>query len=631
MLCFALLLAAGCAVKKPQATAQGRAQTLPRGTRLAPVPKISAPVQALMRLALEEGHIRKALDGLEYLVNEATPPVRKEAQFRRVQLLLLIHTKHALAKAETLSGAYPDDALIPYLHMWIAQWAEGRQDDTLVLTQTAAALDHPELTLELAKRVVDLGTTAARRSPDWDAVQWFLNVAHSAYATGERRDDWLREAAARASISMIGRLRNAGRLHDKVGKAFYLHAARAHLMTGDMAAVQTLATWLKKDFPHTNETERVTSWVASTTHQVNIGVLLPLTGQYARFGVQALRGMRLALDSLQDDERITLHIANTHGNPEQCARAYRRLVNTGVTMILGPLLSNCTAALIPYLHKPVPVLSLTGRLSLAARSPILFVHTLDPAMQARFMAVHAWRQGARRMVVIDNGGTSSMREGDAFVQAFEELGGDVVDRFSLPRGTIDFRTNLRAMRMRTDDEMLLVELDEELALSIDPNEEIRMPVNFDAMYLSLPGKQIALLAGQLAYVDINGVRLYGSDRWQDGKLLSDKGRYLGHARFSDVGFPNGASPELRRFMLKWREIWGVGKPGKLVGLAYDSTLIAALLTGRLGLAGHGLLAGLHDASGFPGLTGHVRFDEDGVGHKSFELFRIHHGHVVPAG
>ncbi len=639
MLCFVLLLTAGCGAKKPQvtvqgkphATTQGRPQTTLPATQLAPIPKISASVQALMRLALEEGKIQEALDSLEYFADEAAAPINNEARFRRTQLLLLTHHDQAMVEAEKLLAAYPNYALTPYLHMWIAQWAEAQQDDSLVLTHTTAALAHPKLTLEIANRAAGLGATAARRSPDWDAVQWFLNASHSAYATKERTDGWLREAAARASMSMIGRLRDEGRLNDKVGKTFYLHAARAHLLTGDMATVQTLSTWLKKDFPHTKESARVHSWLAGITHQVNIGVLLPLTGEYARFGTQALRGIRLALDSLQDNELITLHIADTQGNPDQCARAYQRLVNTGVSIILGPLLSNCTAALTPYLHDHIPVLSLTNRLSLATRSPMLFIHTLALAMQARFMAAHAWQQGERRMVMIGTGSPSSRHEEDIFIQTFEDLGGEVVDRFDLPSGSIDFRSNLRAMRMRTDDEILLAELDEELALSIEPDQEIRMPVNFDAIYLALPGKQVALLAGQLAYVDVNEVRLYGSGRWQDGKLLSDKGRYLGRAQFSDVAFPNGTSPNLRHFMLTWRDIWGVGKPGKLAGLAYDSTLIATLLTSRLGLSGRNLLTGLHDITGFPGLTGHVHFDEDGVGHKDFELFRIRRRHIVPAG
>ncbi len=628
MLCLVLLLVAACAAKKAPLTEGGKAPTMP----LAATPKASISVQALMRLALEEGHTKAALTGLQRLADEAASPIKEEAMFRYVQLLLFFNDGQAMVEAKKILAAYPEHALIPYLHMWIAQWAEAHQDNATVLVQTAAALAHPRLTLEIANRVIGLGSTAARRSPDWDAVQWFLNVARLLpYGLKGKRDNWLREAAARASMSMIGRLRDAGQLHGEVGQAFYLYAARAHLMMGDMSAVQTLSAWLKKDFPYANEASRVATWAVSGIHQVNIGVMLPLTGKYARFGEQALRGMRLALNSLQGNGGITLHIADTKSDSSQCVGAYQQLVHADSAMILGPLLEGCVTALTPRLHDNIPVLSLTSQSHLAVYSPMLFVHTLALTMQARFMAARAWQQGARRMVVINTDNPSSKLEGDIFTQTFKDLGGEVVDDVDIAQNGIDFRSDLRAMRRRTDDEELLNDLDEALALSVDPDQEIRMPVNFDAVYLALPGKKVALLAGQLAYVDVNNVPLYGSGRWQDGNLLSDNGRYLGRAQFSDVAFPNGTSPELQHFMLTWRELRGADKPGKLVGLAYDSTLIAALLTSRLGLAGEPLVAGLHEIAGFPGLTGHVRFDENGVGHKDFELFRIRHGHIVPAG
>ncbi len=632
MLCFVLLLAAGCGVKKLLPTMHGKHPAAL--ARLAPTPKISASIQFLMDLALEQGDMKRALAGLDRLVNEAASPLNEEARFRRVQLLLLVNDEQALVAARKLLAAYPNDALVPYLHIWMAQWAEAHQDDAGVLAQTAASLANPELTREIANRAAGLGAAAARRSPDRDAVRWFLETAHSsAYATGEARDGWLRDAAARASMVMIGRLRHEGRLRGQVGKAFYLDVARTRLMMGDMAAVQTLSAWLKEDFPHTDVAFRVATWAAGATHQVNIGLLLPLTGEYARFGGQALRGMRLALDSSQNHGKITLNIADTRSDPDQCIRAYQRLVNEGVTIILGPLIGDCAAAIAPYLHDNIPVISLTGHTNLAQRSPMLFVHTLAFPMQAAFMAARAWRQGDRRMVVIGADNPSSGREADAFVQAFEDLGGEIVDRFELPQQSIDFRSDLRAMRLRTDDEELLAELDEDLALSAQPENkmEIRMPVNFDAAYLALPGKQVALLAGQLAYVGVNGIQLYGSGRWRDGKLLSDRGRYLGRARFSNVAFPDGISAGLHRFMLAWRDIWGANQPGKLAGLAYDTTLIAAMLTSRLGLSGLDVLTGLHDAAGFSGLTGHVRFNQEGVGYTDFGLFRIRRGRIVPAG
>jgi len=142
MLCLLLLLVAACGTKKPKPMVYGKPSTV----QLAPIPKPSVSIQSLMRLALEDGNTGAALIGLEHLATEARPPLNEEAQFRRVQLLLLINNKQALTEAKQTLIAYPSHALVPYLHMWIAQWAEGHHDNAMVLAHTAAALAHSRVT-----------------------------------------------------------------------------------------------------------------------------------------------------------------------------------------------------------------------------------------------------------------------------------------------------------------------------------------------------------------------------------------------------------------------------------------------------------------------------------------------------
>jgi ABC-type branched-subunit amino acid transport system substrate-binding protein len=584
-----------------------------------------------MRLAFENGKYDEALQGLGKLIDAGQSPQLEEALFRRAQILLFIDDKNAMQQANILLQTYPDYPLVPYLHLWIAQWAESHQMDADVLQQTLATLQIPSSNDEVRTHVEALGAAAARRSPDWEAVQWLLSASS---LVPEQRDLWLREAAARASLSMLGRLRDAGSLNDAVGRILLLDAARGHLISGDMAAVRTLADWLQASFPGSEEARLSHGWAMGETHPATIGLMLPLTGEYASFGHQALRGARLALASLQDNQNITVQIADTGSDSDQaCLQAYHNLVAQHVDLIIGPLTGDCTDAVAKQMQANVPVISLSSRSSLSNGSPVLFVHTLSPVLQARYMADYAMQAGDKRMVVISNDTPSSQGEAQAFANEFSKLGGDIADRLVLQHDSIDFRQQLLGMRMRTDDQELLAELDKDLALSAqaDANIEIVMPVNFDAAFLALPGHQVALLAGQLAYVGVNDVRLYGSSRWQDGYLLSDNGRYLQQSRFSDVPFPDGSSPDLSRFNLAWRDIWGLKQPDKLAGLAYDSTLIALLLTHRMGLSGYALVDGLKDPAGFPGLTGHVRFGSDGLGHKDFEIFRVLHNKIIPAG
>ena len=298
--------------------------------------------------------------------------------------------------------------------------------------------------------------------------------------------------------------------------------------------------------------------------------------------------------------------------------------------MIGSLLAENVQALIPYLEPGTPMIALTSKVELARDSSALFVHALPFSAQAHFMAHYVLQQEAMRLVTVHTEQEASRQEAAAFRDMFEAMGGTVADSLELPRYSIDFRDGLRVLRARTDNPELLAELWEELEFSEDPEEEMRIPVNFDGMYLALPGKMVSLLAGQLAYMDVMDIQLYGSGRWQDGHLLDDRGRYLSGARFSDVAFPEGVSPSLRDMLFSYKEVWGDEKPAKLAGLGYDSMLIVTMLASRFGLAGADLAQSLRDPNGFPGLTGFVRFDDGGVGHKNFDIFEVRRGEVEPA-
>jgi len=629
-LCLAVALLSACAPKKaakPGVEVPAREHPF---TRLARPPQSAAAIQALMQQARAGGDVDAVLTELGIMAREAPPPLNEEAAFRRGELLLEFQYPDAPAATNAVIAQFPNHALVPYAHMWLARWWLEREDDVRVLAHLVMVLKHERLTRELAEEALGLGPSVAHQAPEWEAVQWYFAAAQ---ADSSGRDSWYRAAANRASMETIIRLRTAGQLQGEAAEAFYLHAARNRLMVGRMDEVKQIADFIAEDAGYTQAARTIRAWASGLTRSATIGVLLPLSGEYASYGREALRGIRMAVASLQYGDNITLRIEDTASNPETCAAAYRHLASEQASIVIGPLLAENTEALLPYLKPNLPVISMTNRIELAAAARPLFVHSLSPSAQALFMANYAWQQGVRRVVVVQGRDAGEAREADLFAGAFEALGGEVADRLELPDGDIDFRPLLREMRARTDDEELLAELDEELALLMaEENMEIRMPVNFDGMYLALPGKRVALLAGQLAYVDIRGVPLYGSSRWQDEHLLDDKGRYLSSARFASISFPYGDTLAFRKTRFLYREAWGGrDEPGKLTGLAYDTLLIAAVLTSRLGLYGRDAVQGLRDPEGFPGLTGHVRFDEEGVGQKTPDVFTIWHRRIVPAG
>lgn len=598
-------------------------------SRLAMPPQSSQAIRNIMEQARESGDPTEALAILNELAVTSPPPLNEEAMFRRVELMLEFLYPEAEREARLLLANYPQHALTPYAHFWIANWQLTQQQENRAFAELAKVLSHPRLTRELADQSLDLGTPLAQRAGESEALEWFLAAARIDLI---RQEHWLRMAAARASMQSITRLHTEQRLHSKPFNDFYLHAARLRLMGGNIEEVQAIAALLATDMPYDPITRKIESWASGKLHGVTIGVMLPLTGQYARFGQEALRGIRLAVAREQQSSRIILRIEDTGDGVEAAIAAYKKLAYGNVDWIIGPLLADHTEALLPHMRADLPVISLTSQVALAEAARNLFIHSLARTTQASFMAEHAWQQGIRKAVVLSGAERSESEEGRAFAETFQALGGEVVEQMELESGAIDHRQALIEMRSRTDNEELLAELDEELWLFTAETElEIRIPVHFDAVYLALPGRGIASLAAQLAYVGVSGTPYYGSSRWQDGHLLDDRGRYLSTARFAHIAFPDGNSAELARMKAEYLGAWGQGVPGKLFGIAYDSVTIAAVISGRLGLTGRDAMQALHDNEGFPGLTGHVHFDKRGIGLKSYDLFRVHGGEIVPAG
>ena len=590
-------------------------------------PQTSAEIDELVRQAIEENQVDMALDRLSLLQLISTPLVATEANFRRVQLLLHFRYPQALGEAYILLNSHPEHALVPNLHLWLAQWGAVGGDDELVIEHTQAALKHARLSRQVAREAQALGASVVKHSSDDVAARWWLSVAESDWLNADR---WLREAALRSSVNTISELRAEGRLSSQLGRNYIYHAARQRLLTGNMKEIGQLAEMLAMDAPDSEQYRILREWAEGVTAPATVGVLLPLSGRYARFGADVLRGIRLALSTQDEAGQVSLRVEDTAGDPMRSLVAYQSLLADGVDIVLGPLLAGNVQALIPYLDPRTPVMALTSKIELARDSSALFAHALPFSAQAHFMAHYVLQQDARRLVLVHTDQETSRQEATAFREMFEAMGGEVVDSLELPFSSIDFRDELKALRSRVDNPDLLAELWEELEFSEDPDQEIRIPVNFDSMYLALPGKMVSLLAGQLAYMDVMDIRLYGSGRWQDGHLLDDRGRYLSGSRFSDASFPEGISAGLRDMLFSYREVWGDGKPTKLVGLGYDSMLIVSMLSSRFALSGADLINSLRDPGGFPGLTGFVLFDEGGVGHKNFDIFEIRQGKVEPA-
>jgi len=605
-------------------------------------PKVVAdPLQAVTDLlfqAKQPGQMAAALEGLQQLAAHAASPVKEEASFRRVELLLQHQQPQADIEAQYVLLAYPKHPLVANLHFWLAQWWQAQepiidpdaettqffimQDNSYAnhtLDELTAALRQDDINEVLLQRCIALSQKVINRSSIEHRRAWYFAAAH---ADVEHRDYWVQLASKDLMIADLQTLQAQHVISPEQDSEIYLHVARQAMMSGDMNALQQLLAMLQMQSPDLPMTQTISSWLYGVTQPVHLGVMLPLTGPYARFGQQALNGIRLAADI--QGHPVTLSIQDTATQSIQAA--YQALHDAHVDAIIGPLLSKHTEALAPALDAHLPIMALSMKQAPADLSPALFIHNLSPETQGKFMASYAFSQGLRRIAVIQTMNKHSEQEALSFINSFAALGGEIVDQITLNAG-IDHRPTLQQLRQNSDDKALLQQLIERRAIFIaEQRLDIHLPVNMDGLYLATNGKQVSELAGQLAYVDIRNIPLLGSSRWMDGHLLDDRGRNLSTARFIQ-DTPNPHNSDLQ---MHFHEVWGEGEPSKLLSVAYDSAQIFMLLVSRLGLTGDDIIQALHSKAGFPSETGLVHFNVDGVGEKTFSLYRIQQHAIVPA-
>lgn len=619
------LLLSGCAGKKE--VAQPAVPTAPAPTEQAATvfshaPELSYEIGSLLQQARSSGEPEAVIDQLDGIAMTAAKPLAEEALFRKSELMLEFLIPGAATQTLALLAEYPNHALAPYAMVWLAEWHAVNNQHDIALQFLTEAVHHPRLTRELLNRIAEDGKPLLAQASEGTAVQWLLAMAD----TDEGKEDiWLRQAAGVASlITLENMIRN---LEVDRYATLFLQAARLHLMAGQNEDVRNLSALLSLYAPSSDVTKKVKVWASGQIQNITLGILLPLSGKYAHFGRNALKGIRLALKEHGYETSVALEIRDTAQGPQACVAGYHTLVTSGADWIIGPLLHENTQALAPYLQDNIPVISLTQQSNLALESPALFVHSVSREVQAYWLAELAWQQGARKFAVLAGSSPSERDETEAFKQHFTQLGGEIIGDISLNDQSIDHRDELQDFRAMTDDETLLASLDEELQLFIPARDlEIRLPANFDGLYLATTGQQVASLAGQMAYTGIRNVLLLGSNRWDDGHLLDDKGRYLDSAYF--VRFPDPNNSSIRKTFSSSREIWGQEVNGALFLTAYDTTVIAAVVSSRLSLNGRDAIRALKDTEGFPALTGFVRFDETGAGHKQFPVFVIRNDEIV---
>ena len=106
-------------------------------------------------------------------------------------------------------------------------------------------------------------------------------------------------------------------------------------------------------------------------------------------------------------------------------------------------------------------------------------------------------------------------------------------------------------------------------------------VDFDALFIPASHENVVLIAAQLAYHEVTGARLLGSEGWYDPQLVRLGGDPLEGALFAAHFYPDSQVPYVHAFRQHFEATFG-GVPDAFAAQAYDaaSLVLAQLARGR---------------------------------------------------
>jgi ABC-type branched-subunit amino acid transport system substrate-binding protein len=359
-----------------------------------------------------------------------------------------------------------------------------------------------------------------------------------------------------------------------------------------------------------------------------IGALVPQSGQGAFFGDRVLKGIQLAVHAYnlkEPDNRVEVIVKDTEGSPEKAVAALTELAHKGVVAAIGPLLTKEAEAIAPVLEKlQVPVITpAASGPGIGQLSPWLFRNALTNATQAAAAAQYAVNQKLKRFVIFypdDPYGKDLTR---LFTKELMRKA-EILASIAYDPETKDFGPYIRKV----------IEIDlrsQKIPIPEDDQErkklfEIYKP-SFDALYLPGYADRVGLLIPQLAFYNMSGIAMIGSNNWHAPELLERADRYAEGAVFPDGFAAENPDPASRSMVEAYRSAYQE-EPDILSAQAYDAVQMVISIIQERKDTPAAIKEGLLGLKDFPGVSGLTTFRGTGEAEKKIFFIGVEGGKFV---
>ncbi|MCL2368534.1 MAG: ABC transporter substrate-binding protein [Oscillospiraceae bacterium] len=349
--------------------------------------------------------------------------------------------------------------------------------------------------------------------------------------------------------------------------------------------------------------------------EVTIGVLAPLTGSVAQFGVAVQQGVQLYVDQFnaQGGLQVVLDFFDEEGQAPLGVTGYHALMDRGVDAIIGAVTSGVTRAVVPLgFADNMPMITATSthlNVTVDEDTGQVFHNMfrscfIDP-FQGYVMANFAHNVvGAETVAILyNNENDYSIGLKEAFEAQATALGLEIVAVERFQTDAVDFHGQLTNIAGQ----------------------------NPDALFIPYYYLEVALMGPQSVAVGLDTV-LLGADGWATILDFMEDPSSLEGAYFLTGFTPELEDATIQRFVAEFEAEYGVA-PNMFAAQAYDAAMIliaaieATIADGfypahelfRASVIGHMY------ATDLVGVTGRITFDEYNNPQKTAVILNIQDG------
>lgn len=373
-----------------------------------------------------------------------------------------------------------------------------------------------------------------------------------------------------------------------------------------------------------------------------IGVILPLSGPNASIGYKALRGIQLGLGLYGDNKSsgFRLAVVDSEGNVDGARRGVERLVQEDSAIaIIGGLLSKTAAVEATRAQAfGIPTIMLSQKAGLTQAGESIFRNALTSQMQVQALVDVAMKKlGYKNFAMLFPNDAYGTEYANLFWDEVKSRGGEIRGAETYDPKEADFRSHIqkltgtyyledRADELRVRQRDYAEKNPKRSARGSAPSIEDILPpiVDFDAVFIPDEARAVGQIAPALAYNNVKGVRLLGTNIWNSPRFIQRGQRFVEGSIFvdsvltDDPAFTN--SPFFTNFKAAFND-----EPGLTEVQAYDSALIVRQLIAGGETTRIGLQQRMANLQNFPGALGSLSVNQDREIRRPMTAFTVSKG------